>query len=164
MKYVFISQNIVFSFLLSLSLLIVACGASAASVPVGDRAALAVEETPVASIGQAPIDPDIAKSAQEAKQQAQACPNVETALLQLIEATKTNTPTQLPQLTIQEDRVQVVLVLESEDTSFLENYEVEVGTQSGNEVQAFVTITHICDLANDQQIQAIRVPATVLSQ
>lgn len=164
MKHMFIVKNITWSFLLSLSLLMVACGASAANTSVENYSAFAVEETPVASIDQAPINPDITKSSEETKQQAQACPNVETALLQLIGATETDTPVQLPQLTIQEDQVQVVLVLESEDTSFLEDYEVEVGTQLGNEVQAFVTITHICDLANDQQVQAIRVPATVISR
>ncbi|MEM8533085.1 MAG: hypothetical protein AAGF95_19725, partial [Chloroflexota bacterium] len=164
MKHVFRAKNITWSLLLSLSLLVVACGGSAASAPVGDRSAFAVENTPVTSIDQAPINPDIAASAEEAKQQAQACPNVETALLQLIGATESDSSTQHSQLTIQEDQVQVVLVLESEDTSFLENYDVEVGTQSGTEVQAFVTITQICDLANDLQVQAIRVPATAISQ
>lgn len=164
MKYVFISQNIVFSFLLSLSLLIVACGAASADSTLGTRSAFTIEETPVAAIEQALIDSDIAETLQETKQQAQVCPNVETALLQLIESIETDVTTQSPQLNIQEDRVQVILVLESEDTSFLQDYAIETGTQSGNEIQAFIAISQICDLANDQQVQAIRVPASVISQ
>ncbi|MEM8534460.1 MAG: hypothetical protein AAGF95_26685, partial [Chloroflexota bacterium] len=112
MKHVFRAKNITWSLLLSLSLLVVACGGSAASAPVENRSAFAVENTPVTSIDQAPIDPDIAESAEGTKQQAQACPNVETALLQLIGATESDSSTQHSQLTIQEDQVQVVLVLE----------------------------------------------------
>ena len=60
--------------------------------------------------------------------------------------------------------MQVLLVLVSEDTRFLHDFRVDVDMQSGVQVQAYVPIERLCDLANTGDVLAIRLPALVVPQ
>lgn len=59
-------------------------------------------------------------------------------------------------LRTKERKVQVLLLLASEETSFLQDFGAEVGTQVGNEVQAFMPIDQLCQLANHDTVLAVR--------
>jgi hypothetical protein len=50
------------------------------------------------------------------------------------------------------------VVLRDEDGGFLEDYEVEVGKQFGTQVQAFVPLSRLCELASLDSVLAIRLP------
>ncbi len=66
---------------------------------------------------------------------------------------------------MQEDgKIQVVLVLSQEDTGFLKDYDVEIGTQSGTQVQVFVPPDRLCDLAKTDEVLAINLPAQAVPQ
>jgi hypothetical protein len=59
---------------------------------------------------------------------------------------------------VQADRVQVVLVLHTGDSAFLEPLGIVTGGQAGLEVQAYVPITQLCELAARPEIAAVRAP------
>ena len=92
------------------------------------------------------------------------CPDLESMLFQIAQAPDPLTLAQQLQLKVKEDKIQVVLILDSEDTSFLQNFEVEIGTQMGTQVQAFVPINQLCALANTAEVLAVRLPAQAVPQ
>ena len=92
------------------------------------------------------------------------CPNVDGALLPLIQATDYVEWAEASRIKVKGDKVQVLLVLAKEDIGFLHDFEVEVGTQQGIKVQAYVPIDRLCDLAKDESVLAIRLPAQAVAQ
>lgn len=92
------------------------------------------------------------------------CPGLDSWLFQLTQVPK---PLELAEqlgFRVKADKIQVLLVLASEDTSFLQTFPVEPGTQSGTELQAFVPVDQLCDLANAAEVLAIRLPAQAVPQ
>jgi hypothetical protein len=87
------------------------------------------------------------------------CPNLDSVLFQIEQASDPLELAKQFQLRVKEDRVQVLIVLDQEDASFLQDFDVEMGTQSGVRVQAFVLIGQLCDLANADHVLAVRRPA-----
>ncbi len=63
------------------------------------------------------------------------------------------------EMNVKENKVQVVIVLNSQDTAFLQDYEIELGTQAGDEIQAYVALSQLCELSNRDEVLAIRLPA-----
>jgi hypothetical protein len=92
------------------------------------------------------------------------CPDLESTLFQVTQATDPLRLAEQLQLKVKGDKIQVLLILEGEDTSFLQNFGVEIGTQNGSQVQAFVPINKLCDLANTDEVLAIRLPARAMPQ
>jgi len=90
--------------------------------------------------------------------EAAGCPKVESPLGQIVQSP--NPPDTAKQLgaRVQEDKIQVLVVLKGEDAGFLEDYDVEVGKQSGTQVQAFVPLSRLCELASSDSVLAIRLP------
>jgi hypothetical protein len=58
-------------------------------------------------------------------------------------------------LNVLDDSVQVELVLDRQDTAFLQQTGVEIGKQVGRKVQAYVPIARLCELATDQRVLAL---------
>jgi hypothetical protein len=92
------------------------------------------------------------------------CPGVESQLGQIVGVPNALDVAQRLGVTTKGVKIQVLLVLSDPDVAFLEAFEVEVGTQSGNEVQAFVPIDRVCELANVEQVLAIRLPSGAAGQ
>ncbi|MBN1993720.1 MAG: hypothetical protein JW953_13545 [Anaerolineae bacterium] len=92
------------------------------------------------------------------------CPGVESMLSQIIHAPDPLSLAEQLQLKMKGNKLQVLLILDREDTSFLEPFAVELGTQVGMQVQAFVPIDQICDLARTDGVVAIRLPVQALPQ
>jgi hypothetical protein len=67
-------------------------------------------------------------------------------------------------LRVKDDKIQVLLILDGEDTAFLESVAVELGTQLGNMVQALVPIDRLCEIATLDAVLAIRVPERAIPQ
>jgi hypothetical protein len=86
---------------------------------------------------------------------AQLCPGLAGPLSQVISDTNPAAKAQALGLQVRESKVQVTLVLDGPDAAFLRQAGVEVGKQLGNEVQAYVPISQLCNLAKHERIQAI---------
>ncbi len=104
-------------------------------------------------------------SPQDLGQQAlKGCPGVESQLGQIIQAPNPLETAKQLGVRTQGDKVQVLLVLNSDDTKFLQDFEAEVGTQSGTPVQAFVPLSRLCELASTDNVLAIRLPSQAVVQ
>lgn len=94
----------------------------------------------------------------------QGCPKVESQLGQITQAASPLETARQLGLRVQGDKVQVLLVLNDEDVTFLQDFEVEIGKQSGTQVQAFVPLSRVCELASTDQVLAIRLPDQAVVQ
>ena len=97
-----------------------------------------------------PLDPT--------KWTAKDCPNLQSQLQQVIQSSNPVETAKLLGLRVQEDRVLVLVVLKDEDARFLEDFDIEPGKLSGTQVQAFVPFSRLCELANTDNVIAIRLP------
>jgi hypothetical protein len=93
-----------------------------------------------------------------------ACPALDSQLLQLTQADDPLHTAEQLGFRVKDGKVQVLLVLASEDTDFLQKYGVEPGTQAASQVQAFVPIDQLCELANADPVLAIRPAAQAVPQ
>jgi hypothetical protein len=87
------------------------------------------------------------------------CPKLDSLLNQVVASSDPLKMAASLNLRLREGKVQVLLVLASADPSFLEEFEVEPGSQAGQEIQAFVPLDRLCEIANLEQVLAIRIPA-----
>lgn len=90
------------------------------------------------------------------------CPDLDSQLYQLTQADDPVLMAEQLGFRVKDDKLQVLLILTSEDTTFLHEFGVELGTQSGKQVQAFVPFDQLCELANVDQVLAIRPPAQAI--
>jgi hypothetical protein len=86
---------------------------------------------------------------------AELCQDLHGPLLQVVEAQDPVQEAQALGLTVREDQVQVVLVLNEKGVDFLRLAGVDVGKQSGKQVQAYAPISRLCELAADKRVDAI---------
>lgn len=87
------------------------------------------------------------------------CPKLDSLLNQIAQASDPLSAARELNLKLKDDKVQVVIVLSGEQTDFLPAFDVEVGSQAGNEVQVFAPPARLCELSNREEVLAIRVPA-----
>jgi hypothetical protein len=95
---------------------------------------------------------------------ASDCPGLDSALAQIIGSPDPIAQARQLQLTVKDDKIQVVLVLAQPDASFLQSFDVEIGGQAENRVQAFVPPGQLCPLAQSGKVLAISVPAQAVPQ
>jgi hypothetical protein len=93
-----------------------------------------------------------------------SCPDLDSQLFQLTQADDPPRAAEQLGFRVQDGKVQVLLVLASEDSAFLGDYGVEIGTQSDNQVQAFAPIDLLCELADTDPVLAIRPLAQAVPQ
>jgi hypothetical protein len=92
------------------------------------------------------------------------CPGLDSTLAGVVASADPLAQAEQSLLTVKNGKIQVVLVLSQEDTGFLKDYDVEVGTQLGTQVQAFVPPGQLCDLAKTDEVLAINLPAQAVTQ
>ncbi len=92
------------------------------------------------------------------------CPGLDSTLARIASSPDPLEQAKQALLTVKNDRIQVVLVLSQADTGFLQNYDVEIGAQSGTQVQVFVPPGQLCDLAKRAEVLAINLPAQAVMQ
>lgn len=85
------------------------------------------------------------------------CSALESQLYQLTQMEEGLTMAEKLGFRVSNQKIQVLIILNETETSFLAQYQVEIGTQSGNQVQAFVPLDQLCPLAALDAVQAIRV-------
>ncbi len=92
------------------------------------------------------------------------CPGLDSALAQIAGSPDPLVEARQRQLTIKNDKIQVVLLLNQADISFLQSYDVEIGAQAEARVQAFVPPGRLCDLAKSGKVLKISLPAQAVPQ
>ena len=149
--------------LAALAMLIVAC--SQASEPTTEPAprqepagGLLQDAPPTKQLEAVELDIGRAPSLDTKMQTAKDCPKVKSPLSQIIQGPNPLETAKQLGFRVQGDRIQVLVVLKDEDSRFLEDYDVEVGKQSGTQVQAFVPLPRLCELADSDNVLAIRLP------
>lgn len=142
----------------ALGLLVTAACIPLPSPIVGQEVPTAVFD--VAEVGMA-TGPNAATLPQR---ELRACPTLDSQLFQLTQAQDPLRAAESGGFRVKDGKVQVLLVLASEDNEFLKNFDVELGTQSASQVQAFVPIDQLCELANTDPVLAIRPAAQVILQ
>ena len=65
-------------------------------------------------------------------------------------------------LRMDEGGIQVNILMTGDDPSFLRDFGVEPGSQTAQEIQVYVPIDQLCDIANLDKVVAIRVPAEAI--
>ena len=120
----------------------------------------------IAWVGACQSQPDMPPSAEVAPipRKQEDCLDLDSRLFQL---TQESAPLELAkqwQLKVKDDKIQVLLILNDENVSFLRNFEVELGTQSGAKAQVFAPINQLCTLANSPEVLAIRPPTPIFTQ
>ncbi len=105
--------------------------------------------------------PPAAQAAPELSTRAKSndCPGLDSALAQIAASPDPLAQARQLQLTIKNDKIQVVLLLNQADTSFLQSYDVEIGAQAEARVQAFAPPGRLCDLAKSGKVLRISLPA-----
>lgn len=97
------------------------------------------------------------------RSKATACPKLDSLLNQVLSSDDPlKTAGQLG-LSLLDQKIQVVIVLKGEDTAFLEEYEVDLGTQSGSELQVYASLSRLCDVSNRDEVLAIRLPTAAVA-
>jgi hypothetical protein len=87
------------------------------------------------------------------------CPKLDSQLNQLVASSDPLKMAASLNLRLNEGKVQVRLLLVGDDPSFLKESGVELGSQAGQEIQAFVPIDQLCEISNLEEVLAIRIPA-----
>ena len=91
-------------------------------------------------------------------QKNEVCPQLDSILYELY-MMKDPVPTAEQRgFRLKDGKVFVLLVLADEETQIPEGFDLDVGTRSGDQVQVFVPFTQLCDLANTDEVIAIRQP------
>jgi hypothetical protein len=153
-----------------IALFAVACGGAAETVLEAEPMAEleketpeteAVEEgalavvTPLPDLETAEVDGSLDIESMPERKPA-ACPELDSALYQLSQDDNPMQVAEQLQISTKDDKIQVMLVLADAETEIPVDFGVEAGTQVENEVQAFVPVDQLCDLANTDAIIGIR--------
>lgn len=120
--------------------------------------------SPSEKAGQTSLKSESTPELEAAAPQLADCPGLDSRLFQLTQAAEPLKLANQWQLKLKDGKVQVLLILADEDITFLQNFDVEPGTQVGAKIQVFAPIRQLCDLANSPRVLAIRPPTQVFIQ
>ena len=137
-------------------------GGTGANAPAATSSkGLATVELPASQ----PLATTPAALADPTRDNSSTCPGVESALLQiLVSPDPVAQAKQLRIPVIDGDKVQVLLVLSQPGAGFLAAYGAEAGSQSGDNVQAYVPLARACELARSGHVLAMSLPAQAIPQ
>jgi hypothetical protein len=94
----------------------------------------------------------------------QDCPKIESPLDQIMRSEAPLETAQKLGFRVEGSKLQVIVILRDEKSGFLAQFGAEVGKQSGTQVQAFVPLPRLCELARTDNVLAIRLPAQAVAQ
>ena len=130
----------------------------------GGASVLEQDAPPTPELSTVQVDLEQAPPKEGKRSTQEDCPGVESQLVQIVQAPNALDLAQQLGFRAKDSKIQVPLVLAEPDTAFLKGSDVEVGTQSGNQVQAFVPIDRVCELASTEQVLVIRLPSGAAAQ
>lgn len=89
------------------------------------------------------------------REAVELCQELRGPLLQVVGAEKPVQEAQALGLNVRKGQVQVMMILEGTDSAFLYQTGIEVDKQADEQVQAFVPIARLCELARHKRVLAI---------
>lgn len=89
------------------------------------------------------------------------CPALDTHLSQFILADDPASLATELGFRVNENKIQVIILLNTDDTSFLTNFGVEIGTIATKKVQAFVPFDQLCLLSRQEAVISIRAASQI---
>ena len=92
------------------------------------------------------------------------CPALDGMLASVFDAPNPIEMAETLQIQMRGYKIQVVLVVDGSDRAFLDNYEVEITKQFGDQIQAFVPIARLCEVAGDERILSMYPPSLAVPQ
>lgn len=139
-----------------------ACGgAPAPAAPTAQRAAqsgaMAEQPTPPLVTSEPPSNLQ-APSPPPQADAAGPCPDLDSRLLQVAQDDNPLERAAEQRLVVKDGKVQVLLILRDASAAPPEGYGLEIGTRSGEQVQAFAPVDQLCALANTEEVLAVRPP------
>jgi cell division protein FtsL len=105
----------------------------------------------------------VPKEISESKKESE-CPKIDSVLNELLTSDNPLTFAEKHGLRIVDGRVQVMLTLTDEDTTFTTELDFIESIRSGEVIQGFVRIEQLCELANATEVTYIRVPSYAIQQ
>lgn len=112
-------------------------------------------------IEQAPINQKV-QPPEETNSKVKNCPGLDSNLYQLSLNDDPSEAAEQMGLRVKTDMVQVLLVLKSEDNTFLSDFGIDTGNQSGTQLQVYVPFNQLCELATHESVLAIRPAAQAI--
>jgi hypothetical protein len=110
------------------------------------------------------VDLDANVSQETERSPLMKCARLDGVLLSVMVASDPLEMARALRMQVQDDKILVMLVLDGVDASFLQEFGVEIGKQSGDQIQAFVPVARLCDLANDERVLAAYPPNQAIIQ
>jgi hypothetical protein len=92
------------------------------------------------------------------------CPSLDATLASVVDAPDPLKLARALDMRVEGDKIQVMLVIDGADISFLNAFGMEIGKRSGDEIQAFVPVDRLCDLANHERVLALYPPHQAVIQ
>ena len=89
------------------------------------------------------------------KPEEQECPQLDSQLYQLMKSENPLNEAKELGFTVKDNKIQVLLILENEETVVPAGFNLDVGKRSGDQVQVFAPIDVLCFLANTDEVLAI---------
>ena len=93
----------------------------------------------------------------DAKKQSEAksCRDLHGPLLQIVESKEPVQEARALGLNVREDKVQITLVLNTQDAAFLRQSGIDTGKRTGKQIQVYAPILRLCELAADKRVDAV---------
>lgn len=144
-----------------LSLIVAGCALAQAQPTVAPNVAQPQNVPPTPKLDRIEVDtsqmPDL-----KGQSDKSSCPKVTGPLAQIVAAADPSAAAAQLGFKAQDDKIQVLITLNGEDAGVLQEQGIEIGSQVGNKVQAWVPIRQICDLASSEQVSNIQLPAPAM--
>ncbi|MBN1641759.1 MAG: hypothetical protein JXA09_11030, partial [Anaerolineae bacterium] len=105
------------------------------------------------------VDTDQVPDLGEKPTKGGGCAGLDSALVQIMQSPDPISMAQQLGIKTSGSKIQVALTLSGTDTAFLSDYDVEVGTQVGEKVQAYVPVKQLCEIALLDQVLRVSLPA-----
>ena len=147
--------------LLALLFLIASTGCATTAQPIEESSqgpghtGLSQEAPPTGTAEIITVDLNAIEPDPKNRAAAELCRDLHGPLLQIVESKDPVREAQALGLNVHEDQVQITLVLSIKGSAFLRLSGIDVGKQAGKQIQAYVPISRLCELAADKRVEAI---------
>ena len=142
-----------------LALLAAACSParapSSTTAPEQAPGGLLPQDAPPTPSGKTIKVPDQAALPTIERASQENCPGVDSQLYQITQAPDPKEAARQSMVEFKDNRIQVLLILADQEMAFLEDYDVQTGSQYGDRVQAFVPVDRLCELASTDRVLSI---------
>jgi hypothetical protein len=126
------------------------------SGPTQEDSGLIQEAPPTRTLEVIDVEAATVELVPRVRSATEQCPELPALLLQVISSRDPAREAQALGLNVLDDSVQVELILDRQEITFLQQAGVKVGKQVDRKVQAYVPLARLCELAADERVESLR--------